>query len=70
MIQLLVTEEVITGEQGEELIEKVNQHKDQLLVINKQLKSDENKEVDEEYERIYQNIDAWVKEIEKIRTEQ
>ncbi|WP_277586948.1 vWA domain-containing protein [Psychrobacillus antarcticus] len=70
MIQLLVSEEVITKDQGEELTEKVNQHKDQLLVNNKQLKSGKVKEVDDEYERIHQNIDAWVKEIEKIRSEQ
>ena len=70
MIQLLVTEEVITKEQGEELTEKVNQHKEQLLATNKQLKSDKDKEVDEEYERIHQNIAAWVKEIENIRSEQ
>lgn len=70
MIQLLVTEEMITKEQGKELTEKVNQRKDQLLAINKQLKFDKDKEVDEEYERIHENINAWVKEIEKIRSEQ
>ncbi|QUG40173.1 hypothetical protein KD050_12715 [Psychrobacillus sp. INOP01] len=43
---------------------------DQLLAINKELKSTKEKEGDDEYERIHQNIDAWVKEIEKIRSEQ
>lgn len=70
MIQLLVAEEVIIKEQGEELTEKADQYKNQLLAINKQLKTDKDKEVDDEYERIHQNIDAWVKEIEKIRSEQ
>ena len=70
MIQLLVTEELIENEQGEELTEKVNQQKEQLLAINKQLKTAKDKEVDEEYDRIHQNIDAWVKEIEKIRSVQ
>ena len=70
MIQLLVTEEMITSEQGEELIEKVNQHKDQLKALNNQLRDEKNKEVDDEYNRIHQNIDAWVEEIEKIRSEQ
>lgn len=70
MIQLLVTEEMITKEQGEELTEMVNQRKDQLLAINKELKTAKDKEVDDEYERIHQNIDAWANEIEKIRAEQ
>ncbi|SDN59565.1 Ca-activated chloride channel family protein [Psychrobacillus sp. OK028] len=70
MIQLLVAEESITSEQGEELNEKVNQHSDQLKAINTQLRDDKNKEVDDEYNRIHQKIDAWVKEIEKIRSEQ
>lgn len=70
MIQLLVTEETISKEQGEVLIEIVNQHKDQLLAMNKQLKAEKDKEVDDEYNRIHQNIDGWVKEIEKIRSEQ
>ena len=70
MIQLLVAEEVIEKEQEEELTEKVNQQKDQLLAINKQLKTEKDKEVDEEYERIHQSIAAWVKEIEKIRAKQ
>ena len=70
MIKVLVTDEVITSEQGDELTEKVNQHKDQLKDINIQLRDDKNKEVDDEYNRIHQNIDTWVKEIEKIRSEQ
>ncbi|MFJ7825964.1 hypothetical protein [Psychrobacillus sp. NPDC096623] len=55
IIQLLITEEWITSEQGEELTKKVNQKTDQ---------------VDDEYNRIHQNIDAWVKEVEKIRSDQ
>lgn len=70
MIKVLVSEEMITSEQEEELTEKVNQHADQLKAINTQLRDDKNREVDEEYERIHQNIDAWAKEIEKIRSEQ
>lgn len=70
MIKVLVSEELITSEQEEELTEKVNQHADQLKAINKQLSEEKNKEVDDEYDRIHQNIDAWAQEIEKIRAEQ
>ncbi|WP_186321423.1 VWA domain-containing protein [Bacillus sp. FJAT-22090] len=70
MIKVLVDEELITSEQEEELIDKVNQYIEQLKAINTQLKDEKNKEVDDEYNRIHQSIDEWVKEIEKIRSEQ
>ncbi|MFJ5770813.1 VWA domain-containing protein [Psychrobacillus sp. NPDC093180] len=70
MIKVLLSEELITPEQEEELTEKVKQHADQLKAINTQLREEKNKEVDDEYERIHQNIDAWAQEIEKIRAEQ
>lgn len=69
MIKVLVSEELINSEQEEELTEKVNQHADQLKNLNTRLRDEKNKEVDDEYERIHQNIDAWAQEIEKIRAE-
>ncbi len=70
MIILLEQEGILSKEQKEELIKKVEEQQKQLYKLNSDLKQMKENEVNSEYNRIKDKIEAWATEVEKIREEQ
>ncbi|MBS4193313.1 VWA domain-containing protein [Bacillus sp. FJAT-49705] len=66
---VMLTEKMITEEQKDRLINKIEEHKEKLEQLNGQLKEQKKMEIDAEVNRIDQKINDWAKRMELLREE-